>query len=63
MKIRDEALERQWRALQDAKRQRFQAALEIAMTCAWDDLTEDQQTKYLAFALTAVKDDERERIN
>lgn len=58
MTFRDEEISRQWQALQAAKDRRFQQALEIAMTAAWDDLPENERDRYLAFALTAVKESE-----
>lgn len=58
MRFSDEEIERRWRALQAAKHERFLHALEIAMQAAWDDIPEEKQTKYLAFALTAVNQEE-----
>jgi hypothetical protein len=58
MRFRDEDIDRQWAALQVAKQQRFLQVLQIAMTAAWDDLPDNERDRYLAFALTAVKETE-----
>lgn len=58
MTFRDQELERQWRALQAQKQQRFLRALEVAMQAAWDDLPENERDRYLTFALAAIKEGE-----
>lgn len=58
MTFRDQELERQWRALQTQKQQRFLRALEVAIQAAWDDLPENERDRYLTFAMAAIKEGE-----
>lgn len=49
-----------WQALQHDKQRQLVKARAIAIAAAFDDLPENEQCRYLALALRAVKADERE---